>query len=73
MTEPRIQPLMAGGKCLGHIIRSARGYRAFDAKNVQIGTYRTAEEATAAVAGLGPKSGPKLADTADTGRLSDGR
>jgi hypothetical protein len=73
VNEPRIQPLMAGGKCLGHIIRSARGVRAFDRNDVEIGTFATVERAIDAVAGLGPKSGPKLTNTADNGRLPDRR
>ena len=49
MTEPRIQPLMAGGKCLGHIIRSARGVRAFDHNDVELGTFASAEQAISAI------------------------
>jgi hypothetical protein len=49
MTEPRIQPLMAGGRCVGTIIRTARGVRAFDGNEVEIGTFSTAEAAIGAI------------------------
>ena len=63
----------AGGKRIGHVVQSSRGFAAHDARNVQVGTYATVERAIAAVADLGPKSGPKLANTADNGRLPDRR
>ena len=50
MNEPRIQPVMAGGRCIGHVVRSARGAVAYDAKDAQIGTYATAEQAIDAIA-----------------------
>jgi hypothetical protein len=49
VSEPRIQPVTSGGRCIGHIIRSARGSIAYDARDVQIGTYRTSEDAVAAI------------------------
>jgi hypothetical protein len=49
VTEPRIQPLMAGGRCVGMIMRTARGVRAFDGNDVEIGTYATAELAIGAI------------------------
>jgi hypothetical protein len=42
-------PIIIGGRCLGHILGSARGYRLFDHNDVELGTFPTKE---AAVAGL---------------------
>lgn len=50
MNEPRIQPVTAGGKCIGHVMRSARGFIAYDGKYVQVGTFSTAELAIDAIA-----------------------
>jgi hypothetical protein len=61
--EPRMRPVMAGGRCLGHVISSARGYAAHDAKDALIGTYASAEQAIAAVAGQAERS----SGNADTG------
>jgi hypothetical protein len=50
MSEPaRLTPIMAGGRCIGHVVRSARGAVACDAKDAQIGTYSTAELAIDAI------------------------
>jgi len=63
--------VQVGGRCVGYVVQSSRGYVARDGKNAQVGTYATVERAIAAVAGQrpdgdpGPKFGPKLADTAD--------
>lgn len=65
--------VQVGGRCVGYVIQSSRGYVARDARDIQVGTYATVERAIAAVADLGPKSGPKLANTADNGRLPDRR
>jgi hypothetical protein len=47
--EPRMQPVMAGGRCIGHVVRSARGAVAYEAKDAQIGTYSTPELAIDAI------------------------
>jgi hypothetical protein len=49
MNEPRMRPVMAGGRCIGHVVRSARRAVAYDAKDAQIGTYSTPELAIDAI------------------------
>jgi hypothetical protein len=50
MSEARLQPVLVAGKCIGHVVRSARGAVAYDAKDAQLGTYATAERAIDAIA-----------------------
>jgi len=49
MTAAALQPVIAGGKCIGHVLRTARGARAFDRNDVEIGTFASAEQAIAAI------------------------
>jgi hypothetical protein len=37
--------------CVGHLLRSARGFRAFDANDKQIGIYATAGDGVVALLG----------------------
>jgi hypothetical protein len=49
MNEPRMQPVLISGRCVGHVVRSARGAVAYGAKDTQLGTYATAEQAIDAI------------------------
>jgi hypothetical protein len=44
-----LQPVMAGGRCIGHVVRTARGEIAYDAKGALLGTYSTPEQAIDAI------------------------
>jgi hypothetical protein len=58
VSESRLRPIISGGRCIGHLYASARGIRAFDAQDQEIGTYSTAEQAIGAIserAGLSEK------------------
>jgi hypothetical protein len=48
-TSPILQPVYSVNGCAGHILRTARGYRACDANDKPIGTYETAASAATAV------------------------
>jgi hypothetical protein len=78
-TRAALHDVMSGSRRIGYIFQSSRGFTAFDAKDVPVGNFSSAEAAIAAVAAgqaggdPGPKLGPKLASTADNGRLSDRR
>jgi hypothetical protein len=37
-------PVIALSGCVGHLIRSARGFRAFDASDREIGTYPSPDD-----------------------------
>ena len=45
---PRI-PVFAGDRCIGHLLRNARGAEAFDQNDRAVGIYPTVDEAAAAL------------------------
>ena len=45
--EHSFAPVIGSTGCVGHLIWTARGVRAFDAADKQIGTYATMHEAAA--------------------------
>lgn len=47
--EARLIPVFGTHGCVGHLLRSARGFRACDANDKEIGTYPNAELAAAAL------------------------
>jgi hypothetical protein len=61
MNEPRVQPVLAGGRCIGHVVRSPRGSIAYDAKDAQIGTYSTPEQAIDAISKRTAEAGQREA------------
>ena len=46
--ERSFAPVIGIDGCVGHLIRTARGVRALDANDKEIGTYATMDEAAAA-------------------------
>jgi hypothetical protein len=50
--EHSVAPVIGINGCVGHLIRTARGVRAFDADDKEIGTYPTMDEAAAALLAL---------------------
>jgi hypothetical protein len=46
---PAFAPVIIGDACRGHLLASARGWRAFDREDREIGTYPTPEAAVAAL------------------------
>jgi hypothetical protein len=42
-------PVLGERECLGSLLRTARGYRAFDSDDREIGTYPTVEAGAAAL------------------------
>jgi hypothetical protein len=51
MTEHKapIAPVIADTGCLGHVLFSCRGYRAFDRHGHEFGTFATAGDAACAI------------------------
>jgi hypothetical protein len=47
--SPILQPVFSTGGCAGHILRTAKGFRACDFNDKQIGVFETADRAAAAV------------------------
>ncbi len=47
--EHSFAPVIGSTGCVGHLIRTARGVRAFDATDKEVGTYATMGEAAAAL------------------------
>jgi hypothetical protein len=48
--ETRFRPVLSGrGRCVGHIIASARGWRAYDRRDALLGYYATESEAADAL------------------------
>jgi hypothetical protein len=48
--EPAFAPVIVGDRCLGHLLRSAKGYRAFDRNDREVGTFLNVDAAIAALA-----------------------
>jgi hypothetical protein len=45
--ERHFAPVISEHGCAGHVLRTARGFRAFDADDKEVGTYATADIAVA--------------------------
>ena len=71
MTEARLQPILVDGRCVGHTLASSRGYRAFDAKDNELGTFSTAEAAIDAIAQLA-RGGTRAVPDAPSGEAPAG-
>ena len=41
--------IFSGGRCLGQLLSSCRGYRLFDARDMELGSYPSQHEAVAAL------------------------
>jgi hypothetical protein len=46
---PHFAPVIIGDACRGHLLASARGWRAFDREDREVGTYPSPEAAISAL------------------------
>ena len=47
--ERHFAPVIINGDCRGHVLRTAKGFRAFDRDDRELGTYPTPDAAVAAL------------------------
>ncbi len=48
-TESSIRPVLIGDRCVGHLIHTCRGWRAFDTDDYPVGIFQKAQDAAVAL------------------------